>query len=545
MRRVVLVCLAVGLGLPASADAAPTGRLLVSLRATPDAPAATAIAARAVAARAGGVPAGRAGPQVGMVTVRPRTGQSPQALAARLRRDPDVRAVDLETRATPRLIPDDPVFSLPDPAAAGQTLGWWALRSNFPAAWDRADGDSVTVAIIDQGVEIAHPDLAGKIRAAVDFDSDPSHGGAATDEAGHGTHVASLACAQPGNGIGLAGAGFDCGLIVEKSDLTNSSVVSAIVDATDRGASVISMSFGTDDRARAPQAMKDAVDYAYDHGVVLVAAAADKHTTEQGFPANILQPTGTGPDLAAGKGLSVTAADFTDRRASFAGDGSQISMAAYGAFSRPGPDGLLGAFTAGPNEIERGATTKPCACRTDLAGDTRYAFLAGTSMAAPIVAGAAALVRDANPDLGPADVIRVLKRSAHRPSGAGWTDDLGWGIVDAGAAVQAALRLDRRPPASSVLAPSVTRGRSVVLRVTAADSAAPGVRVAGVRTVRVYRARNGHDPKLVTTTADRRVRVRVRAGARYTFYTQAIDRAGNLEPAPDQPDARTRVALQL
>ena len=451
MRRLVLVCLAVALGLPASAGAATTGRLLVSLRATPSGHATAATAASAVAARAGAVPAGRIVPQVGMVTVRPRAGQSLRALAARLRRDPAVRAVDAEHRATPRLVPDDPVFSTPDPAAAGQTLAWWAVRENFPAAWDRADGDSVTVAVIDQGVEISHPDLAGKIRAAVDFDSDPGHGPATEDEAGHGTHVASLACAQPGNGIGLAGAGFDCGLLVEKSDLTNSSVVRAIVDATDRGASVISMSFGTDDRSRAPQAMTDAVNYAYDRGVVLVAAAADKRTTEQGFPANILQPTGSGPDIAAGKGLSVTAADFTDEAASFAGDGSQISIAAYGAFSRPGADGVLGAFTAGPNEIELGASSKPCTCRTTLAGDTRYAFLAGTSMATPIVAGAAALVRDANPDLGPADVMQVLKRTARRPGGGGWTDGLGWGIVDAGAAVQGALRLTggRRCPASS------------------------------------------------------------------------------------------------
>lgn len=545
MRRVVLVFLAVGLGLPASASASATetGRLLVSLRAAPDGATTTATAARAVAARAGGLPAGRVVPQVGLVTVRPRADQSPRALAARLRRDPAVRAVDLETRATPRLVPNDPVFMLPDPAAGGQTLAWWAVRSNFPAAWDRADGDSATIAVIDQGVEIAHPDLAGKVRAAVDFDSDPAHGGAAEDETGHGTHVASLACAQPGNGIGLAGAGFDCGLIVEKSDLTNSSVVAAIVDATDRGADVITMSFGTDDRPRAPQAMKDAVDYAYDHGAVLVAAAADEPTTEQGFPANILQPTGTGPDLAAGRGLTVTAADFTDRRASFAGDGSQISLAAYGAFNRPGPDGLLGAFTAAPNDIERGVSGKPCLCRTDLAGDDRYAFLAGTSMAVPIVAGAAALVRDANPDLGPGDVIGVLKRSARRPGGAGWTDDLGWGIVDAGAAVQTALRLDRRPPSSSVIAPRTAWGRSVVLRLTAADSAAPGVRVAGVRTVRVYGSRNGREAQLVATTTARRVRVRVRSGGRYAFYTQAIDRAGNLEPAPDRPDARTRVAL--
>jgi subtilisin family serine protease len=451
-----------------------------------------------------------------------------------------VRAVDAEYRARPRLVPNDPTFATAEPAGAvGESLAWWAVRSNFPAAWDRADGDSVMVAILDQGAETAHPELAPKVRDALDFDADPAHGPATADHAGHGTHVASLACGQPGNGIGLAGAGLNCPLLIVKSDLTNSSVVRAIVEATDRGAGVISMSFGTDDRARAPQAMTDAVDYAYDRGVVLIAAAADKRTTQQGFPANILQPTGTGPDLEAGKGLSVTAADHRGGRASFAGDGSQISIAAYGAFSRPGPDGLLGAFPTGPNEIELGAFAKPCECRTALGGDNRYAFLAGTSMAAPIVAGAAALVRDANPDLGAGEVIRVLKETAQREDD--WTDDLGWGIVDAGAAVAAAQRLDRRAPESTVVAPARTRSRSVLLRLRATDTAPPGVQVAGVRSVRVYRSVDGRAARQVADTRRSRVRVKVRPGARYTFFTQALDRAGNLEQPPSSPDARTRV----
>ena len=68
-------------------------------------------------------------------------------------------------------------------------------------------------------------DLASKIAAAVD-QQDPSdaRGTSATDEVGHGTHVGSLACAATNNGLGLAGAGFNCRLVVEKSDFTDSSI---------------------------------------------------------------------------------------------------------------------------------------------------------------------------------------------------------------------------------------------------------------------------------------------------------------------------------
>ncbi len=545
MRRVALVFLAAWLLVPAGAHAQPTGRLLVSVRTPAHGTATTAAAATAAAARAGARPVGRSVPEVGLITVRPRPGESLRALAQRLRRDPSVRAVDVEHRARPRSIPVDPAFLIADPAARnGESLAWWAVRSHFPEAWDQADGDSVTVAIVDQGVDGTHPDLAPKLRGLSDLDGDPAAGPADVDESGHGTHVASLACGQPGNGVGIAGAGYGCGLLVEKSDLTDTSVVRAIVDATDRGAGVISMSIGTDDRKIPPRAIVDAIDYAYARGVVLVAAASDKPTTEQGDPANVLQPTGTGSDIDAGKGLTVTAADFRGGRARFAGDGSQISIAAYGAFARPGPDGLLGAFPAGPAQIEQGIGTKPCRCRSDvLGGDTRFAFLAGTSMATPIVAGAAALVRDRNPDLGPADVIRVLKQTAQRPTGTGWTPDLGWGIVDAAAAVRRAARLDRRAPTSGVRAPASTTARSVVLRVSATDTAAPGVRVAGVRAVHVYAATgHGRFKQVATTAGDAAVRIPVRPGRRYRFHTRAVDRAGNVEAVPRSPDARTRVA---
>jgi len=448
------------------------------------------------------------------------------------------------TGGVQRVVPDDPALNVADPAsqAHGEALQWWAIREHFPEAWALADGDSVAVAVIDQGVDVTHPDLAPKIRRTLDFDRRRHEGGAGVDRNGHGTHVASLACAQPGNGIGLAGAGYGCGLIVVKSDLSDASLARSIVGATKAGASIITMSLGTDDRRNAPRAIREAVDYAYRRGVVLVAAAADRQTTEQGDPANVLQPTGTGRLLDVGKGLSVTAADFRGGRARWAGDGSQISLAAYGAFHRAGPDGLLGAFPASSARprLEIGVpASRPCECRALLGDDDRYAFLEGTSMATPIVAGAAALVRDLNPDLGPADVIRTLKRSAQRRRGSGWSNDLGWGIVDAAAAVRLAATLDRRPPASQLSVAGPPTGGAVEVAVSADDELGPvGVRVSGLRTVRIYAARDGGAPEVVgQVRAAGSATVRLAGGHSYALYSVAVDRAGNEEAPPPKPDA--------
>lgn len=526
---------------PAAAAAPRTGRLLVTL--APGAETGSRARAAAVAAAAGARAATTGIPRLRTIAVRPRPGGSLRALAHRLRRDPRVRRVEVERRAEPRYLPSDPALTAPETTAgtaAGTTVQWWASRIGLPAAWDLHRGEGARVAVIDTGVDATHPELAGRIAAAADFGT----GGPPTeDPVGHGTHVASLACGSGDDGAGLTGAGLRCRLLVARTDFSDASVAAAVVWAADHRADAIAMSFGTAPGTTPSRTVADALVYARRRGAVLVAAAADEPVEDQGYPASLLQPPGTGPDRRRGSGLTVTAANASDARAPFAGFGSQVSLAAYGAYAtRGGPRGIFGAFTTAQNALERpdptAAPPRPaCDCRTTFSGDPRYAYLRGTSMATPVVAAVAALVRRLNPGLGSLDVVRLLKDTARR--GDGWTADLGWGIVDAGAALRRATELDATAPSSRLRAGARrTRRPTVLLRWTGGDAGPPRVRTSGVARYEVWRRIGRARWRRIAVTRSHVRRVRVRRGSRYAFATVAVDRAGNREALPRRPDAR-------
>jgi serine protease len=543
-RALLILGAALGVAAPAAQANDLTGRLLVTL-APATRPNSAHAAANAVLARAHARLTSPVLDQLGLFTVRPAAGGSMSALARNLRSDRTVAHVEVEHRFTPRANPGDPALTTQEGATGtppDTPVEWWAYRENFPAAWDVTTGTGALIGVIDTGIDASHPEFAGRIKATVDQDSDTNDPG--HDDAGHGTHVASLACADGGNGIGLAGAAYGCSLIIERSDLSDFSVAQSIVDATNRGALAINMSFGTDGSRPAARGIVDAIDYAYKRGVVMVAAAADDPVEEQGDPSNVLQPTGTGPDITKGKGLDVTAANFQDNRASFAGRGTQISLGAYGTFQAAdggGPRGIFGAFPGNLTTLETGSLATgdpPCNCRAVFGGDSRYAYVGGTSMAAPQVTAVAAMARHLNPDLGAADVIRLLKRTARRLAGAGWNGELGWGILDAGAAVAAALADDRHAPVSHLTSThKLVRGR-VTLRLSGSDPAPPEVASSGIARFEVWRSVNGHRARRLLATTRHTVRVRAKHHVRYGFYSVAVDHAGNREPAPGRADAR-------
>lgn len=509
-------------------------------------------AVRAAIAATGARPAGPSVPEIGLLTVRGPAGTRLGALLRRLRAAPGVASVQPEGRMRLRSSPNDPALSVPESSPgtpAGTPLQWAPAREGLFRAWDAVSGATARVGVIDTGVDASHPDLAGKVREAIDQDYVESDGPPGTDPNGHGTHVSSLACAGTDNGVGLAGAGYGCQIVLEKSDLGDASVASSIVDAAKRGVQAINMSFGSDGARPPVEAVVRAIDFARSRQVVLVAAAADQAVEEQGDPANLLQPTGTGPRIDAGKGLSVTAATFYDKRASFAGFGSQISLAAYGAFdpgnglpvSGSGPPGIFAAFPGNRTSLENEVPSP--AHRTTLNGDSRYAYLQGTSMAAPQVAAAAALVRALNPDLPGDEVVRLLKATARQPAGGhAWNGDLGWGILDAGAAVAAAAGIDRHAPSARLRVTGPVRRGQVALAWSGSDGGPAGVRHSGIRAFEVFARRRGAPRREIARTAAHRRRFRGRPGARYTFFVLAIDRAGNREALPRRAQAVARFA---
>ena len=215
------------------------------------------------------------------------------------------------------------------------------------------------------------------------------------DEDGHGTHVSGLACAATGDASAVAGAGWDCRIALMKTPLLrDEDIINGIFRAVEHGANAINMSFGGGEPTAAIQS---AIDFAFQRGVVLVASASNDPDTDQGSPASQLQPDDA-PQIESGLGLVVTAVDFGDLQAQ-TGRGTQISLAAYGFYDGTpplaGPPGLLSTFP----ESTQGEVPPfvVCSCRTSFNGDERYAYLEGTSMAAPQVTATAAHGRRAQP----------------------------------------------------------------------------------------------------------------------------------------------------
>jgi subtilisin family serine protease len=284
--------------------------------------------------------------------------------------------------------------------------------------------------VIDTGIDLNAPDLGAKSPSTWSV----LHNSAdVTDFQGHGTFVSSLAAGSGTNGEGVAGFGGDAKLLAIQAatvegTITDVDSAEAIVYAVDHGAKVINMSYGGPTPSPTEQS---AVAYAAGHDVLLVAAAGndgDGYNLPM-YPAAFLQPllsNGQG-----GIGLAVASTDVTGTQSYFSNWGSYISMAA------PGED-VFGAISS-----KASTSFWPT---TPLPGSSAglYGYNSGTSFASPEVAGTAALVWAANPNLSATDVAAILKATATGNGGA-WSPYTGWGRLDAAAAVARAQALLTAP----------------------------------------------------------------------------------------------------
>ena len=301
--------------------------------------------------------------------------------------------VEPNMKVQAQFLPNDPYWS----------LQWGPQKIEADWAWNTTVGDhSTLVAVVDTGIFYSHPDIAPNYVALgfdwVNNDTDP------VDDHGHGTHCAGIIAAALNNSVGIAGLA-QVGVMAEK--VLDASgwgyddwVAEGIVNATDCGAKIISMSIGGWGDS---ELIHEAVKYAYDAGVLVIAAAGNDDSNIKPYPA--------GYDEV----IAVAATDQNDQKAWFSNWGDWIELAA------PGVDIY---------------STVPWG----------YEFMSGTSMACPCVAGVAALVWSEYPNRTRDWVRSWLRYTADDLGEVGFDPYYGYGRVDARRAVELS------PPAHELIA---------------------------------------------------------------------------------------------
>jgi subtilisin family serine protease len=313
------------------------------------------------------------------------------------------------------------VLLIPSTARAAddplRALQWNLDMVGATQAWPVTTGAGVLVAVIDTGVDAAHPDLAGNVIAGpdlVDGDASPD------DENGHGTHVIGIIAAHAGNGIGIAGAAPGVRVLAIRAlDADGRGDLGAVARGVDAavaaGARVINLSLTAGPTA--PEmlvpgnALADAIQRAIDAGVVVVAAAG-----------NDALPICEQPQLGPGL-VCVAAVDRQAQRSGYSNYGIRVDLVAPGGDDA---DGIISTFPGGD-----------------------YAEMQGTSQATPMVSAEAALLLSLG--LPAPQVIDRIEATTRDLGDPGVDLTYGHGLIDIAAAVGGL-----RPPAVPRTAPSTS-----------------------------------------------------------------------------------------
>lgn len=285
-----------------------------------------------------------------------------ERVVAALSRSPQVDYTELDYLAEALFIPNDTYFAASQWGLenTGQTIkgvvGIVDADIDGPTAWDATLG-GVRVAILDTGVDQDHEDLSAQLVLQKNFTDSPT----IDDLYGHGTHVGGIVAAITNNGLGVAGGCPNCQLLNGKVLNDSGSgayswVAGGIVWAADNGAKVINLSLGGSARS---STLGSAVNYAWNKGAVVVAAAGNSANPSKTYPA------------AYPNAIAVAATNNRDQKASFSSYGAKwVDVAAPG-------ENILSTFPNHPYRIGKALG---------------YDFASGTSMATPMTSAVAALI---------------------------------------------------------------------------------------------------------------------------------------------------------
>ena len=316
---------------------------------------------------------------------------------------------------------------------------WGLDQVKAEQAWSSTTGEGATVAVVDTGVDLGHPDLEGRLVPGATFTCDEGHEGSCgngdwkgidgegQESDAHGTHVAGTIAATANNNIGVAGVAPDAKVmpikVLEDGSGQTEDIAAGIRYAADNGADVINLSLGGLPGTQIFSILgldtttKDAIQYARDKGALTVAAAGNTSTLLCNDPAFSSDSICVGAtDENAAKSY------FSELPVTFRGKG----------VAGPGGSGRL---LGGPC-TEDIISTVPRGTGDDECGSSDYAAFAGTSMATPHVAGVAALLFAEGRSVE--NVEEAILSTARNPlwgTRGGFSAFYGRGIVDAEAAI--------------------------------------------------------------------------------------------------------------
>jgi serine protease len=584
------------------ADAAASARVIVKLReqssvlrahalsvgAAPESQQRVMASRASVLGRRLGVPLSSGTALDARVQVVHARGMTSQALAAMLATDPDVESVEPDRRMRRVALTDDPRLASVS-GAQGPAVGQWYLRApagdvrsaiNAVAAWDAHTGNpTVVVAVLDTGVHLNHPDLAGKLLPGYDMvddaqvgndgnrrDADPSDPGdwvsqsdidadpalydgcEVADSSWHGTQVAGIVAAATNNGVGMAGSGRNVRIlpvrVLGKCFGYTSDIIAAMrwaaglsvpgVPTNPTPARVINLSLGSG--GACSQSEADAIAAVNAAGAVVVAAAGNSAGRATGSPAN-----------CAGA-IGVVGLRHVGTKVGFSDLGPEIKIAAPAgncvnvAADQPCLYPIL-------TTLNNGTTAPGASSYSD-----SFNASVGTSFSAPLVSGTAALLYSVRPSIAPAQVLVALQSGARPFPSSGVPDDptsgpvptcqapgasdqlqcycttttCGAGMLDASGAVRAVLGAtqDALQPVISVLTAASGVQAGAALTLASGNSIVPAGRVIAARRWSLIDGGNGAVPSLGSEVSGHTLTVTPAGGGRVTVQLALTDERG-------------------